>query len=173
MGAAASHAQNLGRKVGVIHTLFEEYVPENRFDFIIASHVLEHVDDPVFLLKKMQTWLEPAGQIICIVPNRESLHRRLGFKMGLIEKLDELSPRDKVVGHQRVYSYSALESDLNEAGFAISERRGFFTKSLANSQMLSLTEQIIWGLCQVSEDIPVELGANLGVVASNANQPIK
>lgn len=163
--AAVTRAGELGLNVKIITSLFEDFIPDSKFDVVIASHVLEHVDNPNYLLTVIKSWLKPEGMLICIVPNRESLHRRLGVKMGLIKTLDELSARDLVVGHQRVYSYIELEADLNLANFTILEKRGFFTKTLANSQMLGLTEDVIWGLCQLSEDLPFEMGANLGIIA--------
>jgi len=163
---ATTRAQDLGLNVKVVTSLFEDFSPESKYDVVIASHVLEHVDNPSHVLTKIKSWLEPTGILICIVPNRESLHRRLGLKMGLIDTLDELSPRDKVVGHQRVYSFKELEADLNLANFVILEKRGFFTKTLSNSQMLGLSEDVVWGLCQLSEDLPFEMGANLGIVAA-------
>ncbi len=162
---ARSRIKELGLKAKVINSLFEDFNPERKFDVVIASHVLEHVDNPDLVLMKIKSWLEPEGLLICIVPNRESLHRRLGLKLGLIDRLDQLSPRDKVVGHQRVYSFSELKEQVIKSGFVISDARGFFTKTLANSQMLDLTEDVIWGLCQLSEDLPLEFGANLGLVA--------
>src|SRR5690242_5261649 len=58
--------------------LFEEFEPTDRYDTIVMSHVLEHVGDPVAILSRARTWLAPAGRIIAIVPNADSLHRRLG-----------------------------------------------------------------------------------------------
>lgn len=163
--AAKMRAQDLSLNVKVINSLFEDFNSEDRFDVVLASHVLEHVDNPAIVLSKIKTWLAPEGKLICIVPNRESLHRRLGLKMGLIQNLDDLSARDKVVGHQRVYSFNDLETELSQEGFKVIDRRGFFTKTLANSQMLELTEEVVWGLCQLSEDLPHSMGANLGVIA--------
>lgn len=44
----------------------------------------------------MKNWLKKDGEIIVIVPNKESIHRRLALNMGLIQKLDSLSERDKL-----------------------------------------------------------------------------
>ena len=43
--------------------------------------------------------------------------------LGLQPALDTLSPRDHLVGHQRVYDLSSLESDLRASGFEPFERR--------------------------------------------------
>jgi hypothetical protein len=59
---------------------------------------------------------------------------------------------------------------LNDGGLRTLEARGFFVKSLANSQMLNLSEEVIWGLCEVSDDLPVEFGANIGLVAIHNEQ---
>ena len=165
--AARLQAENLSLTIQVINVMFENFEPEGQYDVVVASHVLEHVDNPIEVLKKIRKWLSPAGILICIVPNRESLHRRLGLKMGLIKNLDDLSARDLTVGHLRVYSYGILNSDLDAAGFVVIEKRGFFLKALSNSQMLGLTESAIQGLCKLSDELPLEMGANLGLVATH------
>jgi 2-polyprenyl-3-methyl-5-hydroxy-6-metoxy-1,4-benzoquinol methylase len=164
---AISEAERLNINVEVINIMFEDFKPEGQFDVVVASHVLEHVENPIEVLNKIKQWLSPEGKLICIVPNRESLHRRLGLKMGLINNLDDLSARDLTVGHLRVYSYEALYSDLTAAGFEVEEKRGFFLKVLSNAQMLGLTESVIEGLCKLSDDLPIEMGANLGLVATH------
>lgn len=48
-----------------------EFAPES-FDFITASHVLEHVDDPTLVLKKLHGWLKSDGMLAIEVPNIEA-----------------------------------------------------------------------------------------------------
>ena len=43
----------------VVHALFEDYQPEEQFDNIILGHVLEHVQDPVDILRRARHWLKP------------------------------------------------------------------------------------------------------------------
>lgn len=149
----------------VIHTFFENFEPSEQFDVIIASHVLEHVSNPQQILDLCQKWLKVKGKLIVIVPNRESLHRRLGVQMGLQKELDDLSARDLAVGHLRVYSLATLSEQIEKAGYCITQERGFFTKSLANSQMLHLSPEVIYGLCELSSTLPASMGANIGLVA--------
>jgi 2-polyprenyl-3-methyl-5-hydroxy-6-metoxy-1,4-benzoquinol methylase len=152
-------------KIQVVETFFEDFTTSEKYDVVIASHVLEHVDSPNLLLNRIYQWLKPEGYVLIVVPNSESLHRRLGVAMNLQDKLDSLSPRDHQVGHQRVYSLSSLKEEIQNSGFEVIDHRGFFTKSLANSQMVHLSEEVIEGLCRLSSELPTEMGANIGLVA--------
>jgi len=146
------------------HALFEEFNPQTNYDAILATHVLEHVDDPVLLLERMRNWLSPNGIIIIIVPNCESIHRQLAVIMGLQSSLDTLGERDKLVGHQRVYSFDTLESDIIKAGYNILDKKGFFLKVLPNSMMLNFNPKLIEALNQISNILPNNLLGNIGIV---------
>jgi 2-polyprenyl-3-methyl-5-hydroxy-6-metoxy-1,4-benzoquinol methylase len=155
-----------GSAATAVHALFEEFTPHTRFDAVIASHVLEHVDDPVALLRRMRTWLTPGGRLIVVVPNKESLHRRLAVLMKLQPKLDSLGARDKLVGHQRVYSHETLATDLKAGGFEVAEATGFFLKPVANSMMLDYSPELLAAMNEIGSQLPKELLANIGVVAT-------
>ena len=64
---AAAVAQRLGvpTYVGEI----ESYNPEKRFSAITMFDVLEHLLDPVAVLKRLRLMLRPGGQLILSVPN--------------------------------------------------------------------------------------------------------
>ena len=47
---------------------------ENKFDFIIANHVLEHVDNYMLSLHEIHRCLKPGGLALLQVPYSESLH---------------------------------------------------------------------------------------------------
>ncbi|GAA4465524.1 hypothetical protein GCM10023093_17880 [Nemorincola caseinilytica] len=157
-----------GDKIETVHALFEEYVPAQKFDCLLATHVLEHVDDPVGLLLHMKNWITDNGKIIIIVPNKESLHRQLAVIMGLQPALDTLGARDVLVGHQRVYSLGTLEEDVLKAGLAVKAKAGFFLKTLPNSMMLQYSVELIRALNQISPMLPQDLLANIGMVAGKA-----
>ena len=86
----------------------------------------------------------------------------------LQQELDDLSPRDKAVGHLRVYSLESLIKEIEETGFRVLEKRGFFTKALSNAQMINLDPEVFRGLCKLSSNLPAEMGANIGLVCKNA-----
>lgn len=156
--------QALPGNIKIIETLFETYQPDQRYDCVLALHVLEHVDDPVELFSHMASWLSENGSIVVIAPNRNSLHRQLAVKMGLAEELDTLSPRDLVVGHQRVYSHETLRCDVEAAGLKVVEETGFFLKALPNSMMLDYDARLIQAMNEISPALPPELLANIGMV---------
>ncbi len=59
-------------------TLEEQRFPSDRFDAVILSHVIEHVHDPMDLLRECGRVLKPGGRLVVVTPNAASLgHRRL------------------------------------------------------------------------------------------------
>lgn len=158
------HVKTKYPEINCIFSLFEDFKPESKYDFILAAHVLEHLDDPVKILISMKNWLSDEGLMVIVVPNRNSLHRQLAVQMGLQPELDTLSKRDLLVGHQRVYSLQELKTDIYEAGYTIKEELGFFIKPLPNSMMLDYSEDLIWAMNTLSNKIPVDLTANLCLI---------
>ena len=57
--------------------------------------------EPVQLLRWVRTWLQPTGRLHVVVPNADSLHRRVGVAMGALGRVDELSERDRRFGQLR------------------------------------------------------------------------
>jgi SAM-dependent methyltransferase len=157
-----------GDRIIARHGLFEDFVADKPYDRILATHVLEHVDDPVELLNHIKKSLAPDGKIIIIVPNKESLHRQLSVIMGLQPTLDTLGERDKLVGHQRVYSLETLEKDVAAAGLRPVATAGFFLKTVPNSMMSDYSPELLAALNKISPSLPERLMANIGLSCSPA-----
>lgn len=151
----------------VVHEgLFEDWTPPHGgYDAVLALHVLEHVDDPAAVLRRMRDWVVPGGRIVVVVPNAASLHRRLAVRMGLQERLDSLSPRDHLVGHQRVYALDDLRAQVEDAGLRCRQELGWFLKTLPNGLMLDFPEALLEALFSISEELDPRTLANIGVVA--------
>lgn len=147
----------------VITTMFEDYNPSEKVDAVIASHILEHVENPRELLGIIRGWLKPGGILLAVVPNSWSLHRRTALSMGLISKLDELSPRDHKVGHLRVYNPIEFTDDITSVGFEIINEAGFFVKPLSNKQMIDWPSELLHALNDIAKDLPYEISANIGI----------
>lgn len=156
--------EKYANRLQCVHSLFEDFEPKEKYDVILASHVLEHIDEPAALLSKMKNCIKPDGKIIIIVPNSESVHRRLGLIMNLQPTLDTLSARDKIVGHQRVYSCDTLIEDIEKANLKVLTKRGLGFKSVSNSMMLDYSHDLLNALNVLSEFMPIEYSSNLGFV---------
>ncbi|MFC4169111.1 class I SAM-dependent methyltransferase [Teichococcus aestuarii] len=154
-----------GERLGVHCAMFEEFHAPAAYDVVLSLHVMEHVAEPAVTLAQAASWLKPGGSLIVVVPNRRSLHRRVALRMGLIGRLDELSPRDHQVGHLRVYDLDTLAADLSGAGLVPEHRFGYFVKTLPNSMMLDYSEELLTALVQVGEEVPPDLLANIGIRA--------
>jgi 2-polyprenyl-3-methyl-5-hydroxy-6-metoxy-1,4-benzoquinol methylase len=151
----------------VVHeAMFETFQPPRPYEAVLALHVLEHVDVPTELLAVIRRWLVPGGAVIVVVPNRESLHRRIAVRMGLHERLDDLSPSDHLVGHQRVYDLADLTADLAAGGFRVEDDFGYLCKTVPNSMMLGYPTEMVRALNEISEELPTRLLANIGVRAA-------
>ena len=154
-----------GNKIGVQQSFFETFHSDKKYHAILALHVLEHVDDPVQVLRNMRQALTPNGCLIALVPNALSLHRRLAVQMGLQPALDTLSDRDHLVGHQRVFTPNSLSQAFEQAGFTVEKTFGFGLKTLPYSMMESWSDDLIRACVQISPDLPSEQTANIGLIA--------
>jgi len=142
-GQYASRARELLPPEGrVYHCLFEEFQPKERYDLIVAAWVLEHVADPRGLLRRAAGWLSPDGEIHVVVPNAESVHRRVGLRMGMLDRLDELNESDLAIGHRRVYTWQALTLDIETAGLRAASMEGILLKPLPSEMMEALPSEL-------------------------------
>ena len=109
---------------------------------------LEHLDhkNALSVLRQVKSFLKPDGRLHVVVPNARSLHRRIACCMNLIKDVHELSDRDRLLGHTRVYDKEMLLNELKECGFDILHWEGIFLKPFPNEIMISLNESVIRGL---------------------------
>jgi len=61
--------------VGDIHNMDLE---DNHFEAIICCSVLEHVEDPIRVVKEMYRILKPEGVLFCYIPSIYPYHARKG-----------------------------------------------------------------------------------------------
>ena len=143
-------------KVEIVEHYFEKFDTAERFDVIVFGYILEHVSDPVQILKQFRNFLAPGGRMFVTVPNAEVLNRRLGHLAGLLPDMKQLSEHDLLLGHKRYYTLVSLRKDIEHAGCTIMHLEGIYLKPLSTSQMLSLNldEKIIRALCMAGIDYP-------------------
>jgi 2-polyprenyl-3-methyl-5-hydroxy-6-metoxy-1,4-benzoquinol methylase len=124
-----------GNRVKFVNSLFETALLDGKFDNIILTHVLEHIDDPVALMKRINDeWLSDTGRFFLVCPNANAPSRQIAVKMGLIKHNAAVTPAEKEHGHRITYSLDTLERDAKAAGLNVVHRSGIFFKALANFQ---------------------------------------
>lgn len=137
-----------------IVSLFENMNLKNKFDTIIAHHILEHLDNPVKILTYIKKYSKPDTKIILSVPNAKSIHRMLGVKMGLLKNIYELNDSDIRVGHRKVYDFDSLEKDIICSGLKVIAKFGCFFKPFSNSQLENFSQEQINGFYELGKDFP-------------------
>lgn len=148
--------KNKELQIKIIHTFFEDFEAPETYDVIVAGFVLEHVDDPLLVLKKYKKMVKSGGRFFIAVPNAEALNRRLGFEAGLLDDLESLSQADKDLGHKRYFTIDSITKLCNEAAMKISKVEGIYLKPFTTRQILSLnlSSDIIEAMCKVGKAYP-------------------
>jgi 2-polyprenyl-3-methyl-5-hydroxy-6-metoxy-1,4-benzoquinol methylase len=117
------------------NSLFEDTVLPKKYNNIILTHVLEHIDDPVGILNKIKSnWLTDNGNLFIVCPNANAPSRQIAVKMGLITHNSAITKDEKEHGHRITYSLDTLERDAKLSGLNVIHRSGIFFKSLSNFQ---------------------------------------
>jgi len=80
---------------------------KNSFDSIIASEVVEHIEDDVTALKTIHSLLKPGGILVLDVPCFNLLY----------------SEFDKKIGHFKRYSRKSISNVVEKSGFRIEKTR--------------------------------------------------
>ncbi len=143
-------------KSNVYETYFEAFQTKERFDLIVMGFILEHVDEPVKIMKYYKQFLNPKGRMFLSVPNAEVMNRKLGELSGLVEDITELSENDILLGHKRYYTKKTFIDDIHLAELEVISVEGIYLKPFTTKQMISLDlkENIIDSLCKLGVQYP-------------------
>jgi 2-polyprenyl-3-methyl-5-hydroxy-6-metoxy-1,4-benzoquinol methylase len=116
-------AKSMGIKATVGDAEKRWKYPNDYFDIVIASHIIEHVRNPDALLSEAHRVLKKGGKIILITPNLAAWFNRVILLLGFQPFFTEVSTIDKTlglsftramaqgvnpVGHLRVFTLGAL-----------------------------------------------------------------
>lgn len=127
--------QNIGDNVNIINSVFEDVSLPTQYNNIVLTHVLEHVNDPVAVLKRVNNeWISKDGRLFLVCPNANAPSRQIAVKMGIISHNSAITLAEKEHGHKITYALDTLERDVKKSGLKIIHRSGIFFKALANFQ---------------------------------------
>lgn len=117
------------------NALFENVDLTEKYNNIIMTHVLEHLDNPISVLERIKNeWLSDDGVFLLVCPNANAPSRQIAVKMGIISHNSAITESEKQHGHKITYTSDTLERDVTASGLKIIHRSGIFFKALANFQ---------------------------------------
>jgi len=108
-------------EIKIIHEHFEKTdLPKNYFDLVILNHTLEHMDNPMFVLKKVYKVLKKNGILFVDVPNAGGLGAKI---------LGRYWPYRLPKEHKHQFTGESLSKIFGKAGFKVihfASRSGIF-----------------------------------------------
>lgn len=128
-------AKALGQQIECVLGRFEDVQLERRYEAIFLTHVLEHLDDPVLVLKRCREWLLPMGRVFIAVPNGLSISRRIAVKLGLLPSPLHVMEHEAAHGHKRTYWSGSLHADIESSGLKAVASGGIMFKPMGNAQI--------------------------------------
>lgn len=103
---------HLNAQVGRIEDLV---ALDSKFDFALLIHVLEHVEDPLSLLRNIRQVLAPNGILLVDLPNRDRFAIRRSLTRG------EMEPGEYPPHHLTFWSTASLVRALQLTGYSVIE----------------------------------------------------
>lgn len=118
--SAAHEAEKVLNKVYIadIEKNWPEEIRQEKYDLAILSEFLEHVFDPVEVLRNTREILSSGGEVVITTPNFMTWTNRIKFMFGNF-KYQEQGMFD--FGHIRWFTYSYLKEVLSISGFEITK----------------------------------------------------
>jgi len=125
---------------------FEKFSLKRKFDSVLAINILEHVNDHIYFLKKLKSFLKKDSKAYIYVPNADSLHVLLAVEMGVIPNKYHLNQWQKdFVGHTIHYDIHLFSSHIKASGLVIVDIGSIIFKPFSNPQMDFLLSSGNWG----------------------------
>jgi SAM-dependent methyltransferase len=169
--AVAEAKGKLGDKVKFVNSLFEKATLPKRYDNIVLTHVLEHLDEPVLVLKRINDeWLAEKGRLFLVCPNANAPSRQIAANTAV-------TPAEAEHGHRRTYTLDTLERDAVTAGLKVVHRSGIFFKALANFQWDKLlqtdilSKDYLEGCYKLGQQYP-DLCSSIFLMCERGHKPV-
>jgi len=144
-------------------------LPEGYFDVIHASHVIEHLPDPLAAIIQLRSALKEEGCILVEVPNEEHF-RLLNFALNLIRDRRATPPFGPKPFHFCLFTQMTLARLLTTAGFVRVNvlREGYGGPGRVDSAVLhrSVLVRVALTALRIWPDLDVRLGLGHYLVAT-------
>lgn len=168
--SAVENARRKGLQV-YLGTLEAQQFPDNHFDAITMSHVIEHIHDPLQLILECYRILKPGGHLVISTPNIGSWGHKLfkSYWRGLepprhlqIFTLPSLCCLAKIAGFKKIKKWSTMHwsGPIFEASWTLKQSKKNISRRLQQriihqlSKVMQLTE---WALLKIIPYIGTEV----------------
>lgn len=154
LNSARSNLKDLDRITILEGSVMEMPFPDNAFDKIVCTEVLEHVPDDTKAMRELLRVLKPGGRVAITVPNLNFpfLWDPLNWTMQNIFK----RPIKNSIwsdffagiwyGHTRLYEVDKLHDQLKQVGFGIKDMQAVTHWSLPfNHYILNIMARLLYG----------------------------
>ena len=109
----------------------------NYFDYVFASMVIEHVFNPINLLREIKRVLKPEGICIIALPNEDSLISKLSYLWDDCDSIEE-----QYYGHHWRFTFKNAKELLEKSGFEILDYSGRF--GVTSKKLISIAPCILF-----------------------------
>lgn len=128
---------NWGSGILGVKRSLEEIGSEEAFDLLVAMDVLEHIRDPIAVLRQLRSRAGPGARLYAAFPNRQSLR-------GVLQR--ERWRMVRPLGHVHYFSRASATLMLREAGFALRRAR---TTDLVDLRSIQGFRSLAFGAAQI------------------------
>lgn len=155
---------NLDKRITFIKSEFPRKVPAKKYDLVLFSEVIEHLENDNKALKEIRKVLKPNALLIITTPSKNAPL----YRMGLLKKFDE------AVGHLRRYTEEELRELASKNGYrviSVGKHEGILRNFLFTNQVAGkLLRFVRWKFSDIlavvdSLTIPVLGESDLHLVA--------
>ena len=110
---------------------------EDKFDWIVALEVLEHIVEPALALKNWSRMLAPTGKLLLTVPYKEEIRYTLCI---------HCNQKTPINAHLHSFNQDKIVKLLNHNGFWVKEQRKFGHKAMAQFRITELLKRFPYGV---------------------------
>ncbi len=163
---------NLDKKITFINATFPSKISGNKYDLVIFSEVIEHLDDDKKALRDIRKVLKAGGFLVITTPSKNAPL----YRMGMLKEFD------KQVGHVRRYTSENLTKLVKECGYdvlLVGKHEGIIRNFLFTNTNAGKSIRFIRGFLSdivalIDElTIPIFGESNIHLVAKKFNFKIK
>jgi len=156
--AIKNNKKNVNLKV--YNSFIEDFKSKKCFDLIIVNCLLHEIHDKLKFIDRIKKLMNKNSHVFITVPNKNSLHRIIALKMGLIKSTGEESKTQiDLQQSNQVFSLKTLRLFLNSSGFDVLKKGGYFIKPFTHDQMKQILDngiiddKVLNGLYLVGEEV--------------------